>query len=361
MMITTTLTASTSRQVVVVIGIALILQQSIIVGTFGFQSFSQNRVIQPSTKLFPSLLKVHFIHEQRRLHHSRITLASNLDDDSSNNSINDDVTQLRSEIEEMKREALAKLNNLEKATTVSTSTLSSSTEPTPTISTSTPSKYETLENAINNDEKDDIMNGLIKRSINDSNQMTMNGENNIDESPFEEKVAISNEINSSSDEQQIIKSPQNKLSLLCDSNWKLSLSIGREPNTWMPKDWGVSGERLILNLEMTFTDEQLYEREEFLGSMGGSNILKVKNNELTLAPSINAGERKIKVLNGGWRVAPGMGPMGTDMLRFYFEIQEQITRDGSDVYCPAGRIYCNCGYFPTNRQSSGYAIIFHSS
>lgn len=108
---------------------------------------------------------------------------------------------------------------------------------------------------------------------------------------------------------------------------------------------------------MTFTNQQLYEREEFLGSMGGANILEVKNNELTLAPTITEGERKIRVINGGWRVAQGAGPLGTDLLRFYIEIEEQISRGGnvdSDVYCPAGRIYCNCGYFPTKRQSSGY-------
>ena len=349
-----TLTSSTPRKVAIIICMTLFLQQSIIIRTSGFQSFFQNRGTQPSTKLFPSTLKVNFIYEQRRLQHSRIILASNYDDNSSN-SDNYDVAQLRSEIEEMKREAIAKLNILEMATTVTTSTLSSSTDtPSTTINTSTPSKNDTLEIAINNDEKEDIMNGLIKRSLDDSDQITMNGESNIDENSFEEKVAISNKINSSDGEQQTLKMPQNEVSLLCNSNWKLSLSIGREPNTWMPKDWGVSGERLILNLEMTFTNEQLYEREEFLGSMGGANILKVNNNELTLAPSITAGERKIKVLNGGWRVAQGMGPMGTDMLRFYFEIQEQITRDGSDIYCPAGRIYCNCGYFPTNRQSSGF-------
>ena len=40
---------------------------------------------------------------------------------------------------------------------------------------------DTLEIAINNDEKEDIMNGLIKRSLDDSDQITMNGESNIDE------------------------------------------------------------------------------------------------------------------------------------------------------------------------------------
>lgn len=122
----------------------------------------------------------------------------------------------------------------------------------------------------------------------------------------------------------------------------------------MPKDWGISGERLILNLDITFTDKQLYEREEFLGSMGGAKILKVKNNESTLSPTITQGSRNIKVLDGGWRIAQGSGPMNTDLLRFYVEIEEQISRKESDVYCPKGRIYSSCGYFPSKRQLSGF-------
>ena len=122
----------------------------------------------------------------------------------------------------------------------------------------------------------------------------------------------------------------------------------------MPNDWGVSGERLVLNLDMTFTNQQLYEREEFLGSMGGARILHIENNELTVAPTITQGTRQIKVLDGGWRVAQGAGPMGTDLLRFYIEIEEQLSRNNSDVYVPKGRLYANCGYFPTKRDSMGF-------
>lgn len=122
----------------------------------------------------------------------------------------------------------------------------------------------------------------------------------------------------------------------------------------MPKDWGVSGDRMLLNLEIKFTDEQLYDREDFLGSIGGTRLLKVYNNELTVAPTIVEGARKVKVLNGGWRVAPGAGPMNTDLLRFYIEIEEQLDRNGSDVFCPRGRIYCSCGYFPSSRQVTGF-------
>jgi hypothetical protein len=142
--------------------------------------------------------------------------------------------------------------------------------------------------------------------------------------------------------------------LLEGTSWKLSLDIGREPGTWMPKDWGVSGERLKLNLELEFTEDQLYDREEFLGGIGDARILHVKGNEMTLAPSLTEGSRKIRVLDGGWRVAKGQGPMGTDLVRFYIETEDIITRKGKDIYLRPGRIYCNAGYFATNRKGKGY-------
>jgi len=124
--------------------------------------------------------------------------------------------------------------------------------------------------------------------------------------------------------------------------------------TWMPKTWGLSGDRLILNAELEFTTSQLYEREEFLGGMGGAKVLHLVNNEMTLAPSLRDGLRTISVKNGGWRIARGDGPMGTDLLRFYIEVDEEISRKGGDTFCPKGRIYCNCGYFPLLRPPSGY-------
>ena len=38
--------------------------------------------------------------------------------------------------------------------------------------------------------------------------------------------------------------------LLDNTRWRLMLNIGRENNTWMPKTWGISGERLLMNLEL---------------------------------------------------------------------------------------------------------------
>ena len=133
--------------------------------------------------------------------------------------------------------------------------------------------------------------------------------------------------------------------LLDKSRWRLMLNIGREAGTWMPKTWGVSGDRLLMHLELEFSSDPLAESDDFLNGMVGAKELQV-HNEATVAPCMQEGGKRIIVKNGGWRVAPGEGPMGTSVLRFYFELQEVAQHKGSDVYCPLGRVYCTCGYFP---------------
>lgn len=122
--------------------------------------------------------------------------------------------------------------------------------------------------------------------------------------------------------------------LLEDTSWKITMMIGRENGTWMPKEWGSSGERILLNLAVKFSGNQFGDSEEFLGSKLVSKQLYVINNELTVAPSLTEGSRKISVKNGGWRVLLGEGPAGTDLLRFFIEIEEKAEHKGSDVYCP---------------------------
>ncbi len=137
------------------------------------------------------------------------------------------------------------------------------------------------------------------------------------------------------------------LKLLDDTRWRLMLNIGREPGTWMPKTWGVSGDRVRMHLELEFSPEQLYAREEFLNGVSGAKVLKIVHGQGDLAPTMQHGGRQVRLKEtGGWRVAPNEGPMGTSVLRFYFDLEEETRHAGSDVYCPAGRIYCTCGYFP---------------
>jgi len=121
----------------------------------------------------------------------------------------------------------------------------------------------------------------------------------------------------------------------------------------MPKTWGISGERLLINLEVCFDPKQHYEPEDFLGGIGGTKVCRVIDSKATLGPSVKEGSKDFRVKDGGWVIDEGGGPLGTDLLKFYVEIEEKVLHLGGDVYCPAGRVYATCGYFPMHKRSSG--------
>jgi hypothetical protein len=140
------------------------------------------------------------------------------------------------------------------------------------------------------------------------------------------------------------------LNLLDHTHWRVMLDIGRDPGTWMPKTWGASGNRMLLNLELCFEADQLYDREEFLEGVGNAKVCRVVHHELNIAPTMTEGIKRVFTLkDGGWRIVKGAGPLGTDVLRFFIETETEI-RQG-DVYVPPGRIYCTCGYFVMHRPS----------
>jgi len=139
-----------------------------------------------------------------------------------------------------------------------------------------------------------------------------------------------------------------KRNKLEETSWKITLNIGREKGTWMPKSWGSSGDRLLLKLVIKFTGNELRDREDFLGGMEGAKILEILDNEATIGPTLQEGIKRLTTKSGGWRIIPKEGPAGTDLMRFYIEINEESQHLGSDVICPKGRIYCTCGYFPAN-------------
>jgi hypothetical protein len=85
---------------------------------------------------------------------------------------------------------------------------------------------------------------------------------------------------------------------------------------------------------------------------GVTNAKKMEVHSIILGPTMTEDSHPIRFKDtGGWRVAPGEGPMGTDVLRFYMEIEEDVRHQGGDVYCPKGRVYCTCGYFPIHQRS----------
>mmetsp|Transcript_26437 Transcript_26437/g.39163 ORF Transcript_26437/g.39163 Transcript_26437/m.39163 type:complete len:400 (-) Transcript_26437:58-1257(-) len=239
------------------------------------------------------------------------------------------VDNLRDEIERMKKEARDKLNALD-------------------------DKMSTMSNV--SDDSNTVMESTVSNSKKSTSPLIPIKEDDETEEEYMERrlverMAVSN--NPAYTTVLPTSTRRRDEDLLDGTNWKLSFDIGREPGTWMPKDWGVSGDRLKLAFDFELSDQQLYEREDFLGSAGDAKVVSVKNSKMVLAPSITEGTKDIKVKNGGWRVSRGKGPMGSDLLRFYVEIEEQVSRKNGDVYCPAGRVYCSCGFFNMKRPGNG--------
>jgi hypothetical protein len=128
-------------------------------------------------------------------------------------------------------------------------------------------------------------------------------------------------------------------------------NIGREQGTWMPGSWAASGERLRFQVLCDFTSEPLYDREEFFHGIAGVKKLEIV--DAWTLPCGRLGRMPVDVKPvGGYKVVPGQGPMGTDVVRLYIELKEPLVKPESDVYCPSGRVYGTCGYFPTHSHKA---------
>jgi hypothetical protein len=142
------------------------------------------------------------------------------------------------------------------------------------------------------------------------------------------------------------------LDLLADTRWKIVFNVGREQGTWMPPDWGASGDRLLLQVTVDFTDGALpHDRDEFFQGPAGCRVLRVVEGHLVPrgVGTASVGQRPLPVRRlGGYKVCPGQGPLGTDIVRMFVELERDVHMPDhvSDVYCPAGRIYGTCGYWP---------------
>lgn len=142
------------------------------------------------------------------------------------------------------------------------------------------------------------------------------------------------------------------LNLLDDTVWKVVFNIGRETGTWMPKDWGSSGDRLLFQCTVEFTSETVLDGsgdEFFQGALGVRKLLVTDAFVIPRGVGPNSvGRRPLPVLpTGAYKVCRNIGPAGTDIVRLFVELTAPVTVPDhvSDVYCPAERVYGTAGYF----------------
>lgn len=148
------------------------------------------------------------------------------------------------------------------------------------------------------------------------------------------------------------------LDLLDDTVWKIVFNIGREAGTWMPKDWGISGDRLLFQCSVEFTSILSSDdnNDEFF--QGGTGIKQLQVTDAFVIPrgvgTASVGRRPLPVKpTGAYKVCRGHGPAGTDIVRLYVELTDavEVPDHLSDVYCPPGRVYGTCGYFPQHSSN----------
>ena len=145
---------------------------------------------------------------------------------------------------------------------------------------------------------------------------------------------------------------EHRLELLQGTRWKIVLNLGREAGTWMPPAWGASGARLLIEVVVDFTDvpiDYATQADEFFQGVAGCYQLRiVEAFAFPMGVGRNSvGRRSIDFgTAGSYKVVPGQGPRGTDLLRLALDAPDDPLLKHDDVSCPPGRVYGTCGYFP---------------
>lgn len=134
-------------------------------------------------------------------------------------------------------------------------------------------------------------------------------------------------------------------SLLFDTRWKVVIQVG---NTRYNTALADGGEKpLMIHLVVDFSSELLRETDELLQGSAG-RLLEVKEAWIGASSMTEGRQRTVQLKpTGGWKVLPGQGPKGIDILRFYFDVEEEICHGEktSTLRCPAKRVYCTSGFF----------------
>jgi hypothetical protein len=141
--------------------------------------------------------------------------------------------------------------------------------------------------------------------------------------------------------------------LLHGTRWKAVIQVGGARQT--------DEKPLLIHLVIDFTSDTLQDNDDLLRSGFGTSpakILRVKESWVGASSWTEGRQRNVPVKGtGGWKVLPGQGPKGIDILRFYIDVEEEICHDKehSTLKCPARRVYCTSGFFSMNHHSESEA------
>jgi len=128
------------------------------------------------------------------------------------------------------------------------------------------------------------------------------------------------------------------------AEWRIQLDIGREPGTYMPEEWGASGARLGLPVEVLIESESIPTGNE-RDFVGGNKCYQLAVLEDATFVS-KQGEETVRFGDtGGWKIATRRTGKAGDaaVLRLWLDLVDSATRN--DVRLDAGeRLYCtaNC-------------------
>jgi hypothetical protein len=203
-------------------------------------------------------------------------------------------------------------------------------------------------NALRHQPKDDVESKFPKR-----NDERIRKESIKSPSPVKSVVQMEQKKDTMKSSNEAAMRNPAPLNLLDDTTWKIVFNIGRESGTWMPATWAASGDRLLFQCSIQFAStsvEHDSSHDEFF--QGNADTKQLIISDAFIIPrgvgNNSVGRRPLPVKPlGAYKVCRGCGPYGTDIVRLYIELLEEVTVPDhtSDVHCPAGRIYATCGYF----------------
>jgi hypothetical protein len=136
-------------------------------------------------------------------------------------------------------------------------------------------------------------------------------------------------------------------SLLYDTRWKVVLQVGGTRSNDAALLAAEGEKPLLVHLEVDFSPDLLAETDELLQGSAG-RLLVVKEAWIGASSWTEGRQKPVRIKpTGGWKVLPGQGPKGIDILRFYIDVEEEICHSStfSTLRCPATRVYCTSGFF----------------